>query len=149
MICHAERGLSIGLMPIFLASSTCTWLRSLNTRARLPPMGYIFILKKLRKRNINATEESAHQFGTTFDISYTKFICDSMTVARTQEDLKNLLGEVLKQLRDNFPLRRSLRSRALYKSCISRYCTIRHLLSGMSVLRHKVLCRRRKNTMAT
>ncbi len=57
-------------------------------------------VKKLRKRNINATEESAHQFGTTFDISYAKFICDSMTVARTQEDLKNLLGEVLKQLRD-------------------------------------------------
>ncbi len=57
-------------------------------------------VKKLRKRNINATEESAHQFGTTFDISYTKFICDSVTVARTQEDLKNLLGEVLKQLRD-------------------------------------------------
>ena len=26
--------------------ATCTWLRSLNTRARLPPMGYIFILTK-------------------------------------------------------------------------------------------------------
>ena len=57
-------------------------------------------VRKLRRRNINATSESAHQFGTTFDVSYTKFICDSVTVARTQEDLKNLLGEVLKQLRD-------------------------------------------------
>lgn len=57
-------------------------------------------VKKLRRRNINATQESAHRYGTTFDISYTKFICDSMTVPRTQEDLKNLLGEVLKQIRD-------------------------------------------------
>lgn len=57
-------------------------------------------VKKLRRRNINATQESAHRYGTTFDISYAKFICDSVTVARTQEDLKNLLGEVLKQMRD-------------------------------------------------
>lgn len=57
-------------------------------------------VKKLRRRNVNATQESAHRYGTTFDISYTKFICDSVTVARTQEDLKNLLGEVLKQMRD-------------------------------------------------
>lgn len=54
----------------------------------------------LRRRNVNAVEASAHQYGTTFDISYAKFICDSVTVARTQEDLKNLLAEVLKQLRD-------------------------------------------------
>lgn len=57
-------------------------------------------VKKLRRRNVNATKESAHRYATTFDISYTKFICDSVTVARTQEDLKNLLGEVLKQIRD-------------------------------------------------
>lgn len=58
-------------------------------------------VKKLRRRNRNAVEESAHRYGTTFDISYSKFICDSSTsVNRTQEDLKNLLGEVLKQIRD-------------------------------------------------
>lgn len=57
-------------------------------------------VKKLRRRNVNATQESAHRYATTFDISYAKFICDSVTVARTQEDLKNLLGEVLKQIRD-------------------------------------------------
>lgn len=57
-------------------------------------------IKKLRRRNGNAVEASAHQFGTTFDISYAKFICDSVTVNRTQEDLKNLLGEVLKAIRD-------------------------------------------------
>ncbi len=55
-------------------------------------------IKKLRRRNINAVKTSAHQFGTTFDISYAKFICDSMTVNRTQEDLKNLLAEILKEL---------------------------------------------------
>ncbi len=55
---------------------------------------------KLRRRNRNATETSAHQFGTTFDISYIKFICDSVTIPRTQEDLKNLLAEVLFAVRN-------------------------------------------------
>lgn len=54
---------------------------------------------KLRRVNRNATEESAHQYATTFDISYGKFICDSLTVNRTQEDLKNLLAEVLNDMR--------------------------------------------------
>lgn len=54
---------------------------------------------KLRKVNKNATAQSAHQYATTFDISYSKFICDSMTVNRTQEDLKNLLAEVLNDMR--------------------------------------------------
>ena len=31
-------------------------------------------IKKLRRRNRNATKSSAHQYGTTFDISYRKFI---------------------------------------------------------------------------
>lgn len=58
-------------------------------------------VQSLRRRNGNAIEESAHRFGTTFDISYAKFICDSATtVNRTQEDLKNLLGEVLFAMRN-------------------------------------------------
>lgn len=57
-------------------------------------------VKKLRRNNINATQQSAHRYGTTFDISYSKFVCDSVTVPRTQEDLKNLLGEILKDLRE-------------------------------------------------
>lgn len=56
-------------------------------------------VNKLRRVNRNATDSSAHQFATTFDISYAKFICDSLTVNRTQEDLKNLLGEVLLAVR--------------------------------------------------
>lgn len=56
---------------------------------------------KLRRHNVNASDNSAHQYGTTFDISYAKFMCDSTTVIRTQEDLKNLLAEILKAERDS------------------------------------------------
>lgn len=58
-------------------------------------------IRRLRRRNINAVSASAHQYGTTFDISYVNFICDRSTATnRTQQDLKNLLGEVLSDLRD-------------------------------------------------
>ena len=50
--------------------------------------------------NKNATEESTHSFGTTFDISYGKFVIDSLAEPyRTFEDLKNLLGEILYDMR--------------------------------------------------
>ncbi|MDE6541330.1 MAG: hypothetical protein K2L74_04900, partial [Muribaculaceae bacterium] len=52
-------------------------------------------VSRLRRVNRNATGESSHSYGTTFDISYSRFICDSITTPRTFEDLKNLLGEVL------------------------------------------------------
>lgn len=57
-------------------------------------------VSRLRRINRNASSESAHQFGTTFDISYSRFICDSITVNRSFEDLKNLLGEILYDLRE-------------------------------------------------
>lgn len=57
-------------------------------------------IAKLRRRNRNAVDTSAHQFGTTFDISYIKFICDTVDIPRTQEDLKNLLAEVLDDFRN-------------------------------------------------
>ncbi len=57
-------------------------------------------IKRLRRRNINAVSTSAHQYGTTFDISYVNFICNrSTSTNRTQQDLKNLLGEILYELR--------------------------------------------------
>lgn len=56
-------------------------------------------VKALRRRNRNAVEESTHLYGTTFDISYIRFACDNDSLPRTQEDLKNLLGEVLHDLR--------------------------------------------------
>ena len=56
---------------------------------------------RLRRVNINATDSSTHQYGTTFDISYTNFYCLDESRQINQGDLKNLLGEVLKDLRDN------------------------------------------------
>lgn len=55
---------------------------------------------RLRRVNRNASAESAHSYATTFDISYSKFICDnSEGTARTFEDLKNLLAEIVYDLR--------------------------------------------------
>lgn len=57
-------------------------------------------VKKLRRVNRNAVDSSTHQFGTTFDISYHRF--DKLDSSRTinDGDLKNLLGEVLLDLRN-------------------------------------------------
>lgn len=57
------------------------------------------LIKRLRRRNGNAVDTSAHLYGTTFDISYAKFICDSTRTPRTQEDMKNLLAEVVQAMR--------------------------------------------------
>lgn len=54
---------------------------------------------RLRRVNINATDSSTHQYATTFDISYTNFYCLDTTRQINQGDLKNLLGEVLNDLR--------------------------------------------------
>lgn len=57
-------------------------------------------VSRLRRVNRNATAESTHNYGTTFDISYSRFICDNDSLPRTFEDLKNLLGEVLLDLKE-------------------------------------------------
>lgn len=58
-------------------------------------------VKRLSRVNRNATSESTHTYGTTFDISYSKFICDNENdTHRTFEDLKNLLGEILHDMRN-------------------------------------------------
>lgn len=57
-------------------------------------------VKKLRRRNRNSTDSSAHRYATTFDITYSKFAYDDSTRIAHQGDLKNILGEVLKDLRD-------------------------------------------------
>lgn len=56
---------------------------------------------RLRRVNINATDSSTHQYATTFDISYTNFYCLDEKRQINQGDLKNLLGEVLNDLRNN------------------------------------------------
>lgn len=55
---------------------------------------------RLRRVNINATDSSTHQYATTFDISYTNFYCLDENRQINQGDLKNLLGEVLYDLRE-------------------------------------------------
>jgi hypothetical protein len=57
-------------------------------------------VKRLRRVNRCAVDSSAHRFGTTFDISYTRFMLDKKGgVNRTQEDLKNMLAEVIYAVR--------------------------------------------------
>lgn len=58
-------------------------------------------VKRLKRVNRNATEESTHSYGTTFDIGYAKFVIDSLAEPyRTYEDLKNLLGEIIYEMRE-------------------------------------------------
>ena len=59
-------------------------------------------VKELRKVNGNAAANSAHQYATTFDITYVRF--DRMSLigkSTTNQQLANILGEVIKQLRDD------------------------------------------------
>lgn len=57
-------------------------------------------VRSLRRVNINATETSTHQYGTTFDLSYTHFHNFGNSPEIHDGDLKNLLAEVLLDLRD-------------------------------------------------
>ena len=62
-------------------------------------------VEKLRKRNRNATENSCHLYGTTFDISYTRYVTvsdpDGAQRRAVQNDtLKYVLSEVLRDLRE-------------------------------------------------
>ncbi|MCM1520365.1 MAG: DUF5715 family protein [Lachnoclostridium sp.] len=57
-------------------------------------------VKKLRRHNSNAVDSSVHQYATTFDISYAAFIADSDTLPRSIDDLKGVLSEVLKAMRE-------------------------------------------------
>lgn len=50
---------------------------------------------KLLKRNRNATSQSCHRYGTTFDISWIKFDCLDPSFVVSLEDLKNILAEVV------------------------------------------------------
>lgn len=54
---------------------------------------------RLRRVNINATDSSTHQFATTFDLSYINFYCLDNSRQINQGDLKNILAEVLYDLR--------------------------------------------------
>ena len=60
---------------------------------------------KLRKRNLNASENSTHRYGTTFDISYWRYVKVPDLRGRPYEDvppeyLRAVLSQVLKDLHD-------------------------------------------------
>ncbi len=55
-------------------------------------------IKKLRRHNGNAVDNSAHRFGRTIDITYINFVDDGSGVILNQEDLKNTLAEVIYNL---------------------------------------------------
>ena len=61
-------------------------------------------VQKLRKRNVNASVNSAHCYGTTFDISWKRFEQVEHRLGRTMESvspdtLKLVLSEVLRDLK--------------------------------------------------
>lgn len=58
-------------------------------------------IKRLQRGNVNSTSNSAHLYGTTFDISYVDFHESMFNTAKLNDgQLKNLLAEVLLELKD-------------------------------------------------
>lgn len=59
-------------------------------------------VKGLARRNGNASDNSVHRYGTTFDIAWTRFDKVNSSDARTLDDgrLKAVLGQVLHDLRE-------------------------------------------------
>ncbi|HIT16169.1 MAG TPA: hypothetical protein IAA88_07270 [Candidatus Avimuribaculum pullicola] len=53
-----------------------------------------------RGGNVNATSESAHRYGTTFDVSYIRFMCCDSSFMVAPQDLRGILAEVLADYRD-------------------------------------------------
>lgn len=62
-------------------------------------------VKRLRKKNLNASANSAHIFGTTFDVAYARYVGGK---EEERDKLKTVLAEVLQDLR-------------LAKKCYVRY----------------------------
>ena len=59
-------------------------------------------VKSLSKRNVNASSRSVHCYGTTFDISYKRFVKHDENAPDAREaDLVAVLGEVLRDLKKN------------------------------------------------
>ena len=77
-------------------------------------------VNSLRKKNPNATKDSAHRYGTTFDITYIRFQRQStMGCPIYDDDMFQVLGKVLKQLRDQ--------GRCYIKYEVSQHCF--HIIS--------------------
>ena len=52
-------------------------------------------VRSLKRRNRSATEQSCHRYGTTFDVSWTRFDCRDSSYVISDEDLKNILAEII------------------------------------------------------
>lgn len=59
-------------------------------------------VKKLKKRNSNASVNSSHQYGTTFDISWARYIKidESDTLEISNDQLKMVLATVLRNMKN-------------------------------------------------
>ena len=59
-------------------------------------------VKSLKKRNSNSSENSAHRYGTTFDVSWARYvkIDEKDTLNISNEQLKMVLASVLRDLHD-------------------------------------------------
>lgn len=58
-------------------------------------------VERLMKRNSVAVKNSAHRYATTFDISYRQFIPIGFSFNTSKTELKKVLAEVLRDLRDD------------------------------------------------
>lgn len=57
-------------------------------------------VKKLRRNNSNASENSPHQYGTAFDITYKRFIVKKMSMTNCDHKfMKEALAEVILQMK--------------------------------------------------
>jgi len=72
-------------------------------------------VRKLRKRNVNASKESCHRFGTTFDISWKRFEKSDFSFFHLFKD-KDASTDILKQI-----LAQVLRDKQLEQRCYTKY----------------------------
>ena len=69
-------------------------------------------VKKLRKKNVNASANSAHVYGTTFDVAYARY---KGAEKEETDKLKSVLAEVLQEKEMLCPLR--IQTRVLSHHC--------------------------------
>lgn len=58
-------------------------------------------VKRLRRGNVNSSANSAHCFGTTFDITWKRFLSVHGETTDNSDKLKQVLAEVLRDLKKN------------------------------------------------
>lgn len=88
-----------------IGESFCDSLKNLNAPAYKLRVTSILRttedVHKLKKRNVNSTENSAHLYGATFDIAWNRYtkVNEKDTLELTPEQLKMVLASVLRDLK--------------------------------------------------